>query len=89
GRAYELGAVEARNDPNVVMGTFLVNGHFATVLFDSGADYSFISTDFVPLLNVEPSHSNACYEIEIANGELVKLNKLLRDCTLVLNDHPF
>ncbi|GJR48703.1 putative reverse transcriptase domain-containing protein [Tanacetum coccineum] len=42
-------------DPKVVTGTFSLNGHFATVLFDSGANFSFISTEFVPLLNVKPS----------------------------------
>ncbi|GJZ31213.1 reverse transcriptase domain-containing protein [Tanacetum coccineum] len=35
-------------------GTFSLNNQFATVLFNSGADFSFISTEFAPLLNVEP-----------------------------------
>ncbi|GJS26643.1 hypothetical protein Tco_0487263 [Tanacetum coccineum] len=38
GRAFGLGIDEAPQDPNVVMGTFSLNDHFATVLFDSGAD---------------------------------------------------
>ncbi|GJQ98786.1 reverse transcriptase domain-containing protein [Tanacetum coccineum] len=37
GRAFMLGAEEARQDPNVVTGTFTLNNHFATTLFDSGA----------------------------------------------------
>ncbi|GKA04641.1 reverse transcriptase domain-containing protein, partial [Tanacetum coccineum] len=44
GRAFLLGANEAKQNPNVVSGTFSLNNHFATVLFDSGADYSFVST---------------------------------------------
>nr|GFB60440.1 hypothetical protein [Tanacetum cinerariifolium] len=43
GRAFVMGAAEAQQDPNIVTGTFSVNDHFATVLFDSGANYSFIS----------------------------------------------
>nr|GFA54678.1 hypothetical protein [Tanacetum cinerariifolium] len=35
---YQLGAVNAQKDPKVVTGTFLLNNHYATVLFDSGAD---------------------------------------------------
>ncbi|GJZ19582.1 putative reverse transcriptase domain-containing protein [Tanacetum coccineum] len=55
GRAFMLGAEEARRDPNIMTGTFTLNKHFATTLFDSGADYSFVSTTFIPLLGLEPS----------------------------------
>ncbi|GJU88411.1 reverse transcriptase domain-containing protein [Tanacetum coccineum] len=50
-----LGAEEARQDPNIVTGTFTLNDHFTTTLFDSGADYSFVSTAFIPLLGIEPN----------------------------------
>nr|GEW10877.1 reverse transcriptase domain-containing protein [Tanacetum cinerariifolium] len=55
GREFMMGAKEARQDPNVVMGMFSLNNHYATMLFDSGADYSFVSTTFVPLLDIELS----------------------------------
>ncbi|GKC21935.1 putative reverse transcriptase domain-containing protein [Tanacetum coccineum] len=57
GRAFNVNVnvIEAVQDPNVVTGTFSLNDHFVTVLFDSGADFSFISTEFAPLLNVKPS----------------------------------
>ncbi|GJR54102.1 putative reverse transcriptase domain-containing protein [Tanacetum coccineum] len=42
GRAFMMGAEEACQDPNIMMGTFTLNNHFATTLFDSGADYSFV-----------------------------------------------
>ncbi|GKB47562.1 putative reverse transcriptase domain-containing protein [Tanacetum coccineum] len=38
GRAFMLGAEEARQDPNIVTSTFTLNNHFATTLFDSGGD---------------------------------------------------
>ncbi|GJS64197.1 putative reverse transcriptase domain-containing protein [Tanacetum coccineum] len=59
GRAFMLGAEEARQDPNIVTGTFTLNNHFATTLFDSGADYSFVSITFIPLLGLE-HHSFDC-----------------------------
>ncbi|GJY39817.1 putative reverse transcriptase domain-containing protein [Tanacetum coccineum] len=75
GRAFMLGAEEARQDPNIVTGTFTLNNHFATTLFDSGADYSFVSTTFIPLLGLEPSDLGFRYEIEIASGQLVEIDK--------------
>ncbi|GKD76399.1 hypothetical protein Tco_1339020, partial [Tanacetum coccineum] len=56
-------------------GTFTLNNHFATTLFDPGADYSFVSTTFIPLLGLEPSDSGFRYEIEIASGQLVEIDK--------------
>ncbi|GKD15179.1 putative reverse transcriptase domain-containing protein, partial [Tanacetum coccineum] len=64
GRAFMLGAEEARQDPNIVTGTFTLNNHFVTTLFDSGADYSFVSTTFIPLLGLETIDLGFRYEIE-------------------------
>ncbi|GJS16157.1 reverse transcriptase domain-containing protein [Tanacetum coccineum] len=75
GRAFILGAEEARQDPNIVTGTFTLNNHYATTLFDSGADYSFVSTTFIPLLGIEPIDLGFSYEIEIASGKLVEIDK--------------
>ncbi|GKF12200.1 hypothetical protein Tco_0050126, partial [Tanacetum coccineum] len=71
-----LGPKEAHQDPNIVTGTFTLNNHFATTLFDSGADYSFVSTTFIPLLGLEPSDLGFRCEIEIASGQLVEIDKL-------------
>ncbi|GKA88241.1 reverse transcriptase domain-containing protein [Tanacetum coccineum] len=68
GRAFMLGAEEARQDPNINTGMFTLNKHFATTLFDSSADYSFVSTTSIPLLGLEPSDLGFKYEIEIASG---------------------
>nr|GEU31066.1 putative reverse transcriptase domain-containing protein [Tanacetum cinerariifolium] len=79
-------AVEALQDPKVVTGTFSLNNQFATVLFDSGADFSFISSKFVPLLNVEPCIVNLGYVIEIADSESVEVDTVIRDCKLELGN---
>ncbi|GKC59458.1 putative reverse transcriptase domain-containing protein [Tanacetum coccineum] len=49
-------------------GTFSLNHHYATILFDFGADFSFISTSFALLLNVKSSFVNPGYLIEVADG---------------------
>ncbi|GJV72501.1 reverse transcriptase domain-containing protein [Tanacetum coccineum] len=78
GRAFMLGAEEARQDPNIMTGKFTLNDHYATTLFDSGAEYSFVSTTFIPLLGIEPSDLGFSYEIEIASGQLVEIDKVIR-----------
>ncbi|GJX45186.1 putative reverse transcriptase domain-containing protein [Tanacetum coccineum] len=89
GRAFMLGAEEARQDPNIVTGMFTLNNHFATTLFDSGADYSFVSTTFIPLLGIEPNELGFKYEIEIASKQLVKIDKVIKGCKLEIEGHVF
>ncbi|GJZ25998.1 putative reverse transcriptase domain-containing protein [Tanacetum coccineum] len=89
GRAFVMGAEEARQDPNIVTGTFYLNNQYATMLFDYGADYSFVSTTFMPLLDIKPSSIGLSYEIEIASGNLVEINKVVRGCKLDIEGHTF
>ncbi|GJU39160.1 putative reverse transcriptase domain-containing protein [Tanacetum coccineum] len=79
GRAFMLGAEEARQDPNIVTGTFTLNNHFATTLFDSDADYSFVSTTFIPLLGLEPNDL----------GQLVEIDKVIKGYKLEIKGHVF
>nr|GEW06961.1 hypothetical protein [Tanacetum cinerariifolium]GEW85010.1 hypothetical protein [Tanacetum cinerariifolium] len=60
---------------------------FGLVLFDYGADYNFISTNFLSLINMKPSVISPGYEIEIASGIKVKTNKIIRGCRLELEGH--
>ncbi|GKC60699.1 putative reverse transcriptase domain-containing protein, partial [Tanacetum coccineum] len=89
GRTFVMGAEEARQDPNIVTGTFTLNNHYATTLFDSGADYSFVSTTFIPLLDIEPDNLGFSYEIKIDSGQLVENNKVIRGCKLEIEGHIF
>ncbi|GKF02882.1 putative reverse transcriptase domain-containing protein, partial [Tanacetum coccineum] len=88
-RAFMLGAEEARQDPNIVTGMFTLNNHFATTLFDSGADHSFVSTTFIPLLGLEPSDLGFRYEIKIASEQLVEIDKVIKGCKLEIDGHVF
>ncbi|GJR58223.1 putative reverse transcriptase domain-containing protein [Tanacetum coccineum] len=89
GKAFNGNAVEALQDPKVVTGTFSLNNQFATVLFDSGADFSFIFTKFAPLLNVVPCIVNPGYAIEIDDGKSVEVDRVIRDCKLELGNSLF
>ncbi|GJY29241.1 putative reverse transcriptase domain-containing protein [Tanacetum coccineum] len=84
-----VNAMKAVRDPNVVTGTFSLNDHFVTVLFDFRADFSFISTEFAPLLNVKPSIINPGYVIKVADGKKVEVDSIIHDCKLELGSSMF
>ncbi|GKE27973.1 hypothetical protein Tco_1443357 [Tanacetum coccineum] len=58
GRAFMLGAEEARQDPNIMTG-------------------------------IEPSELGFIYDIEIANGQLVEIDKVIKGCKLEIEGHVF
>ncbi|GKE48303.1 putative reverse transcriptase domain-containing protein, partial [Tanacetum coccineum] len=88
-KAYAIGGGGTNPDSNVVTGMFLLNNCYASMLFDSGADRSFMSSTFSALLDVTPSTLDTSYAIELADGRISKTNAVLRGCTLGLLGHPF
>ncbi|GKA49083.1 putative reverse transcriptase domain-containing protein [Tanacetum coccineum] len=89
GRAYMLRDRNAHEDPNIVTGMFLLNQHLARVLFDSVADKSFVSISLASMLNIPPITIDTFYDIEMADGNLVSTNTIIRGCTLTLLNQPF
>ncbi|GJV32137.1 putative reverse transcriptase domain-containing protein [Tanacetum coccineum] len=89
GQAYALRDAEQGQGPNVITGTFLLNNHFARVLFDSCSDKSFINSRFSHLIDIKPVRLNISYKVELADGKLVSTNTVLRGCTLNLLNQLF
>nr|GEX03927.1 reverse transcriptase domain-containing protein [Tanacetum cinerariifolium] len=89
GQAYVICDAEHNQGPNVVTGTFLLNNRYATMLFDSGADKSFVDIKFSHIIDIKPAKLNSSYEVELADGKVVSTNSVLRGCTLNLLDHLF
>ncbi|GKE25180.1 reverse transcriptase domain-containing protein [Tanacetum coccineum] len=89
GRAYMLRDRNAHKDPNIVTGMFLLNQHLARVLFDSGADKSFISISLASMLNIPPITIDTFYNIKIADGNLVSINTAIQGATLTLLNQTF
>nr|GFC39111.1 reverse transcriptase domain-containing protein [Tanacetum cinerariifolium] len=77
-RAYAIGGGVASPDSNVITGTFLLNNRYAFMLFDSGADRSFVLTTFSALLDVIPSTLDVSYAVKLATGRISKTNVILR-----------
>ncbi|GJV46656.1 putative reverse transcriptase domain-containing protein, partial [Tanacetum coccineum] len=89
GKAYVLGKEEANPDSKVITGTFLLNNHYSSVLFDSGADRSFVSITFSTLLDIIPDTLDVSYAVKLADIRISKTNIVLRGCTLGLLSHPY
>nr|GEX94533.1 putative reverse transcriptase domain-containing protein [Tanacetum cinerariifolium] len=87
GGVYQLGAVNVQEDPKVVTGTFLLNNHCATALFDSGADRSFVSTKFNTIINIKPFEIDTSYEVELADGKIKKVRIPLKNKALIIEGH--
>ncbi|GJZ06092.1 putative reverse transcriptase domain-containing protein [Tanacetum coccineum] len=85
GRAYTAGSGERKPyggskplchagtnpDSNVITGTFLRNNRYASVLFDTGADRSFMSTTFSSQIDITPSTLDHYYDVELADGRII------------------
>ncbi|GKB58636.1 putative reverse transcriptase domain-containing protein [Tanacetum coccineum] len=89
GRAYALGGRDASLDSNVITGTFLLNNRYATILFDTGADMSFVSNTFSALINITSTTLESHYDVELSNGKIIGVNIIIRGCTLNFMNHPF
>ncbi|KAJ9557278.1 hypothetical protein OSB04_011892 [Centaurea solstitialis] len=85
----QITAEEARDEPDVVTGIFLVNSQPARILFDSGATNSFMSHDFVRYMKSVPFMLPIPFTVDTANGVTLVADRLFRDCSLVLDNHDF
>ncbi|GJU39959.1 putative reverse transcriptase domain-containing protein [Tanacetum coccineum] len=88
-RAYVVGTAGTNLNSNVVTGMFLLNNRYASILFDTGADRSFMSTAFSSLIDIIPTTLDHGYDVELADGKIIKVNTLIRGCTLNFLNHPF
>ncbi|XP_076926290.1 uncharacterized protein LOC143589406 [Bidens hawaiensis] len=89
GRAFMMNVNQAQSSSDVVNGTFSINNHFASVLFDIGADKNFISLDFAYIIDKPWDRLSKPFTVEVANGNLITIDSVNRDCVIVLNKVKF
>nr|GEY01165.1 putative reverse transcriptase domain-containing protein [Tanacetum cinerariifolium] len=89
GRAYALGGRDVSPDTNVITGTFLLNNRYAKIMFDTGTDRSCVSTTFSASIDITPTTLENHYDLELADGKIIRVNTIVRDCTLNFMNHPF
>nr|GEZ96376.1 retrotransposable element Tf2 [Tanacetum cinerariifolium] len=88
-RDEKNGNASMNPDSNVVTGTFLLNNRYASILFDTGADRSFISIAFSSQVNIDPTPLGSSYDVELADGKMVGIDTIIRGCTINFLNHPF
>ncbi|GKE15843.1 putative reverse transcriptase domain-containing protein [Tanacetum coccineum] len=69
-RAYVV-VENPQQNLNVVTGMFLLNDHYACIIFDSGAEKSFVSSAFTPFIDIAPTALNTSCEVELADGKVI------------------
>ncbi|GJZ65252.1 putative reverse transcriptase domain-containing protein [Tanacetum coccineum] len=77
-KVYTVGRVGTNPDSNIVTGMFLLNNRYAYVLFDTGADRSFVSTAFSSQIDITPSTLDYYYDVELADERIIRLNAIIR-----------
>ncbi|GJW65947.1 putative reverse transcriptase domain-containing protein [Tanacetum coccineum] len=88
-KVYAVGHARTNRDSNIVTGTFLLNNRYASILFNTSADRSFVSTTFSSRIDITPTVLDHYYDVELADGRIIRLNTILRGCTLNILNHPF
>ncbi|GJU09923.1 putative reverse transcriptase domain-containing protein [Tanacetum coccineum] len=88
-RAYGVGTARTTPNSNVFTGTFILNNHYASFLFDTGVDKSFVSSTFSSLIDIVPTALDYGVDVELADGRIIWVNTLIRGCTLNFLNHPF
>ncbi|GJS34427.1 putative reverse transcriptase domain-containing protein [Tanacetum coccineum] len=88
-KVYAVVNAGTNPDTNVVTGTFLLNNRYASVLFDTGADRSFVSTAFSSQIDITQTVLDHDYAVELADGRIIGVNTIIRSCTLNFLNHPF
>nr|GEZ87644.1 hypothetical protein [Tanacetum cinerariifolium] len=89
GNAEKKGNASRDLDSNVVKGTFLLNNRYASILFDTGADISFMSIAFSSLINIVPTLLENSYDVESADGKIVGVDTIIQGYTLNFLNHSF
>nr|GEY64064.1 hypothetical protein [Tanacetum cinerariifolium] len=66
-RAYVVGTTGTNPNSNVITGTFLLKNRYASILFDTGANRSFMSTAFSYLIDIILTTLYHGYDVELAD----------------------
>nr|GEV33401.1 hypothetical protein [Tanacetum cinerariifolium] len=88
-RANAVGNVGKNLDANVVTSMILLNNRYASILFNTGVDRSFVSTAFSFLIDIIPTTLDHDYDVKLADRKIIRVNTIIRGCTLNFLNHPF
>ncbi|GJX82307.1 putative reverse transcriptase domain-containing protein [Tanacetum coccineum] len=76
-KVYAVGHAVTNPDSNVVTGMFLLNNRYASILFDTGADRSFVSTAFSSQIDITPTALDYYYDVELADKRIISFDAII------------
>nr|GEV58856.1 hypothetical protein [Tanacetum cinerariifolium] len=88
-KVYTVGHPRINPDSNFVTGRFLLNNRYASILFATGVDGSFVSTAFSSQIDITPTTLDHYYDVKLADGRIIRLNTVIQGFTINLLNHPF
>ncbi|GJY20150.1 putative reverse transcriptase domain-containing protein [Tanacetum coccineum] len=76
-KVYAVGHAGTNPNSNVITGTFLLNNRYASILFDTGADRSFVSTAFSSQIDITPTTLDNYYDVELADRRIIGFDVII------------
>ena len=76
------------DEPDAVIGKFLLNSHIALILFDTGASHSFISRSFVNKHGLAVENIGNPIRVSSPGGEMI-VSSGCRQLNLEIGKHQF
>ncbi|KAI3777009.1 hypothetical protein L1987_46802 [Smallanthus sonchifolius] len=88
-RAFQITKEEAKDVPDIVSGTLLLNSLPACVLFDTGSSRSFISLKYANTRNFNRSKLAKALEVEIVSDRNCVVTEICQDCRLLTEEEEY
>ena len=77
---------DAQNNPDLIMGTLNILGHYARVLIDCGATHSIISHTFAQTIQLHPTPFGYELEFSMPKGETCCVSWVYPGCPVLVED---
>ncbi|XP_022024672.1 uncharacterized protein LOC110925006 [Helianthus annuus] len=88
-RSFQLTAAEAKTEPDVVSGIFTINSIPACVLFDMGANKSFISYGLIRHPSFVLTKLSIPLKVELGDNRSFIVCDICQDCKLGIDDEEY
>ncbi|GJY97728.1 putative reverse transcriptase domain-containing protein, partial [Tanacetum coccineum] len=76
-KVYAVGHAGTNPYSNVITGTFLLNNRYASILFDTGTDRSFVSTAFSSQIDITSTTLDYYYDVELADRRIIGFDVII------------
>jgi hypothetical protein len=88
-RSFQITVELAKVEPDVVAGTFMINSMPAHVLFDTGANKSFVSHEFVRHPSFVTTKLSMPLEVEVTDNTSFLVFDVCQNCKLTVENEDF